>query len=240
MLAWSKLAIDKFQFFDDSQRAKIGFGGFHIVPLTADNRGAWKENFTLLAHRLITTQTLGKVYPPLMTELIALQLLYSRQSRPVYFAPVYGLIRAFTSEDKVTSYTGEAQVPSPADLLSVLDTISAADLVDTMTQEYTVVPIMPLHGTSFGILLAPPPDPMPKPYEKMDEFYQGIFPIYQSHFDENMARYKALTPLKVLPADLDSVSDPCASKWLCRHRLPEISERICPGCIQPVHLNCGV
>ena len=240
MLAWSKLAIDEFQFFDDSQRAKYGFGGFHIVPLTADNRGAWKENFTLLAHRLITTQTLGKVYPPLMTDLIALQLLYSRQSRPVYFAPVYGLIRAFTSEDKVTSYVGEAQVPSPADLLSVLDTISAADLVDTMTQEYTVVPIMPLHGTSFGILSAPPPDPMPETYEKMDEFYQGIFPIYQSHFEENMARYKLLTPLKDLPVDIDSVSDPCASKWLCRHRLPEISERICPGCIQPVHLNCGV
>ena len=242
--SWSLAAIDEFTSFLPEDLIKHGLTDFSpVFPITGDNRYAWINNFTLLSHRLMTKSNTGRLHVPLMMDLLALQLMFLDCERPVFFAPVYGMIAASASKQAIQSHEVYAQVPQPSILFTFHEHMSIDVHMEILRNKFIVVPYMPLGGDYCGYFSSQRPPNVPLlPNESLDDLGYRTIPFYTTLFAKDRPFFKTLPTLKIYPEEQTYLAGHCASKWQCKDQSgieasPDEQPQ-CLGCLQSVHSIC--
>ena len=217
LTAWINFAFDEYDWCVENElMAALGLQGFYH----STDREAWIHNFRLLARRISAVgDNYKNQYPALWMDVSALQMLFSRQVIPVYFAPVYGVIRTMNTADEVTDYQAFLQVPQ---LIQVIQLPGQTNrTLESLADDYRVVPLFVTGPTDYCHLSTPTAE------------LEIFFP----------AQVLELPLLKVLPAELMFEVGHCASEALCLRKeesKANIESYRCPGCGIAVHRLCGV
>jgi hypothetical protein len=133
-----------------------GLASFSILNAGTTDRAA---NFSVLESCLTSTTRDSVYYAPLYADLFALHFLFSRFPRPVYVVPAYALSGETLGEPVESGkpskfcYT-QVQVPSILDIVDIYQS-SGMPSTNLMSDNFIVVPIMPLSGSAFACFSAP-------------------------------------------------------------------------------------
>jgi hypothetical protein len=229
--SWALSICDEYACYaqSESKLSECGLTSFRPMNVLTTNR---THNFILLGRRLTVTQTNAKLKAPLAADLFTLQLLFSRQARPVYIAPVYGMIGSIITDGRTTSHYALAQVPEMSDLWG-------NNTVEGLLAPYTVVPIMPLDDTSFGFFSTLSTSAT---IDITDDNVRAQLPLYRSFYENNLELFQRLPMMRINPEEATFTAGHCASNWLCQLKSASTASDIlrCPGCGKNVHNVCGI
>ena len=140
---------DEYTYYVDNEEISpdmltiLGLTNFQAGLSFYDDRVAWVDNSRILAERL--TSASGVCW----LDIMVLQLLFSRQSQPVFFAPVYPLLGTNDADDPFPFYS-TIHVPDIKHVAQMLDGPLAPP-----PHQFTVVPLMPLFTNTFGYFSVP-------------------------------------------------------------------------------------